>query len=1831
MKNQSTTSNRCNPYSTVLFPPSSVTDQVQNIIDSTLEEIQETNEKKSKKNFTYTLSDYISTFLKKPDKKDKTQNQNQSEEPKRQTPKFTKFDDMPTPSQHSVKLLNPINPGSVLKRPASAPPIQRELPTAPDPSHLMETPPERYLLPPFVWGKTAKQQSTSSDYEDVQQAPPPPVHRRRGRPRKNPLPDDYYSSHGNTNILRCHSAQLNMHGSSSATFISSNSGSSTKNQSKKNKNEQSSFLESPQKETSEISNIKTEKNLFSSSVENDFENSMSSNNTTPLRTSSSEASIKIEQPQKFKQRDSISSSDSNNESESDIEPDEVPTISEDRPPKLPEIIFPESDIDEICASRNKNSEYLVKFKGKAYKDAEWIPKDNLMENPDFAPTVLSFEQFGINSQTPYFNPLFQTPQRIIDYNDNLYLIKWTGLGYKYSTWESLDELNVPKANLISLTEKFEELKNQTKNDNELDITYQPININDQFSLDDLQNDVVDRLYNKFCSGSDTNLYGKIGSILRLEIAALLSVLKNRHSLYGPYLLVVASPILKLASSEMSTYTNLTVLTIPDDDDEEFNYIKENAFIFPNETPKFNIVVVSSSNFQRFANEYPQLNYIVSAIDTSEIAEYPLPSIHTIQSMMRITIKKRTAKEEVMDSQDDSTFLHSEFTIFSPMLKSQRALYQQTIADNIDIVTTPPSKIDKSRLYEVVTKLCSLANSPACLNSQEVVFKMANPMMKKKRFEDSGKMRVLKELISYAQTQNKRLMVMCRDPVVLDTLQLYVTAYDIPYVHVGALGLKRMKLDDFSPEAKVNKKIIVLAQFGKQSINWLPLMLDIIVVFDGVYNPMYYFSHAARKPRKRDCLIIRLLAEDSHEAYLGSCADHYEDLPMYDIFKAAAETFMRPARELVIANTKYLRNARYDTIFKSLPNSFQYIFDEEKSAKISSQPSKTDELDYEEKDSQFTQNAQRKKANFKSISSSSSTANFLKIPLSASPSKTAFFPPLPPKNKKNTENQEPSTSSSTQLVKRAEINSSKSSPDISIKSQINNHSSPTTKSILTKLESKTPKSDESDISNDEIEETDDQSPPPPKVISKPPIQPPNTSTSTPTSATNITPINISNANTSNSNATSQAKKAKSVQIESLPSTSSAVTNPPIQSFIKSEKPVFAQQIQTQNLPSHIQNFSNNSGGFGAINSSASAASIDKKFSSIKSVSSEPNLSHIQNSQMKKKRVLKRKIRLEPGQPIPPKPEHGTITIHHHHKRIGSSISSSSSRTGNQIQLHPTSSYTTMAGTKILEASSKGSSAVLSKNPLMSSTELFYKFAELPKSINPETKSPNWIDEDLDLLLILLSNHPWGQWSIFCNIMKNKYSPYSVREASYKIVTLLLNKSESENNHSFGLLRRVVTDHNKIKNENDNDNPAFNECISRNEGKRSIRFRLFKISCMLCVAIVMASSVNPPNDIYVSTPSIKTMPASWWTQIDDKQLIYYVWQNGFSLFACQGRLWSNKTIVHSSLLVQRFEALMKETENSILHKSNIVFPLALKDHFVTIINNEQEETAYKSMVGKVVNDFGFAEMDDICKLSGQIIDQAISNSFALTQCAQVQFIADFFDQIRYELLYPSFYYAEDYQLMESVEFHGRVHSSQSLLIQSMFNAKEYPDYDFNIIINKVKNIFENRKNEPFNHENTLLNSIGNFVPQMPFILSENLKITNLGEISLKGGFHNDKYIYPVGYEAITTFASTFEPNTVDKYICQIVDNGMENPIFKVTSMSKKTVFQDVKPDKVWKQIADKVSYINSMNMFESIKTPGHELFGLSFPTTLRLIQSMKGSDQCMKYRIRAFKVPFENAKH
>jgi hypothetical protein len=95
--------------------------------------------------------------------------------------------------------------------------------------------------------------------------------------------------------------------------------------------------------------------------------------------------------------------------------------------------------------------------------------------------------------------------------------------------------------------------------------------------------------------------------------------------------------------------------------------------------------------------------------------------------------------------------------------------------------------------------------------------------------------------------------------------------------------------------------------------------------------MYYFSHGQRKPKKRDCLVVRLLTADTHDAYLGGCVDHAgEAVSRYGIIKAAAMSVMRPMREVVQKRNRCPVNARFNQLFAETGLDFAALFADEAS-------------------------------------------------------------------------------------------------------------------------------------------------------------------------------------------------------------------------------------------------------------------------------------------------------------------------------------------------------------------------------------------------------------------------------------------------------------------------------------------------------------------------------------------------------------------------------------------------------------------------------------------------------------------------------------------------------------------------------------------------------------------------------------------------------------------------------------------------------------------------------------------------------------------------------------
>lgn len=742
--------------------------------------------------------------------------------------------------------------------------IYPELPPGPDPSLLIPTPPEHYLLPPKLWAKQAKEKISSSDYEEP--IPPPPImtKRKRGRPRKNPLPDpnEYNPRHATTyKTRRSYEEPPTPSPPPSPPSPSQNEG------------------------------INSKKVSFIDDDNDDLE-------------------VENEEDDEIKTRKLSDASDETT----------LPELPDDRPEKAPLVVFPETNIDEIVGAKGE-SQFYIKMKNESYNHLRWESKEELFKHPNGEKIYKGFKNLGIPTKPPYFNPLFTQPERLIDKLDNKVLIKWYGLKYKYSTWETEFSNN-------QLNSAFDSIKNPVK-PREPD-SFSTIDIHEQFSLDEYQEGVVNNLYQKFFERKDSLLLGNIGSILRLEFAALISVINEKHSITMPYLIIVDQVVYELAIEELSVYTPFQILGIPGDDLEEFEFIKNHCYVFQDKKPKFQVLVVSADIYDRFIEEYPPLNWVIAAVDGSEIVSHKI-SISNLKARMRLNIRRRDDKHEEIDSQDDTTNLHEEITVVCPMISSQKELYHSILSENLDLFISKPENADPSRLFEVTTKLSAISNIPALLKSQELVLKDNKAMaaLTRKGFVDSGKMRVLTELIYYSHRNNKRLMILCRDALIIDLLELYFNANGIQNIRITSLcQKKRIKLEEISQDAKANKKIVVIAVYSAKTVNWVALENDIIVVFDGTSNPMYYFAHTQRKPRRRECKIIRLLTGGTHELYLGACADHYEEVDHYDIFRAAALDFMIPKREEVTVSKKYPKCPHFDANFSYGDVKFQYLFDDE---------------------------------------------------------------------------------------------------------------------------------------------------------------------------------------------------------------------------------------------------------------------------------------------------------------------------------------------------------------------------------------------------------------------------------------------------------------------------------------------------------------------------------------------------------------------------------------------------------------------------------------------------------------------------------------------------------------------------------------------------------------------------------------------------------------------------------------------------------------------------------------------------------------------------------------
>lgn len=122
-----------------------------------------------------------------------------------------------------------------------------------------------------------------------------------------------------------------------------------------------------------------------------------------------------------------------------------------------------------------------------------------------------------------------------------------------------------------------------------------------------------------------------------------------------------------------------------------------------------------------------------------------------------------------------------------------------------------------------------------------------------------------------------------------------------------------------------------------------------------------------------------------------------------------------------------------------------------------------------------------------------------------------------------------------------------------------------------------------------------------------------------------------------------------------------------------------------------------------------------------------------------------------------------------------------------------------------------------------------------------------------------------------------------------------------------------------------------------------------------------------------------------------------------------------------------------------------------------------------------------------------------------------------------------------------------------------------------------------------------------------------------------FHTPNYIYPIGYKIIRFYWSMRQPNRRCRYICSIADVS-GRPEFRVLVQEPQKddiELRDSSPRAVWQRILEPLAQMRKENQLIQVfpkYVTGEDLFGLTEPAVVRILESLPGIETLTDYRFK-----------
>nr|XP_016939208.1 histone-lysine N-methyltransferase trr isoform X1 [Drosophila suzukii] len=141
--------------------------------------------------------------------------------------------------------------------------------------------------------------------------------------------------------------------------------------------------------------------------------------------------------------------------------------------------------------------------------------------------------------------------------------------------------------------------------------------------------------------------------------------------------------------------------------------------------------------------------------------------------------------------------------------------------------------------------------------------------------------------------------------------------------------------------------------------------------------------------------------------------------------------------------------------------------------------------------------------------------------------------------------------------------------------------------------------------------------------------------------------------------------------------------------------------------------------------------------------------------------------------------------------------------------------------------------------------------------------------------------------------------------------------------------------------------------------------------------------------------------------------------------------------------------------------------------------------------------------------------------------------------------------------------------------------------------------------------------------------NMTFLNVGQLlpHQLEAFHTPHYIYPIGYKVSRYYWCVLRPNRRCRYICSIAEAGCK-PEFRILvqdagDKEPEREFRDSSPSAVWQQILQPITRLRKVHKWLQLfpqHISGEDLFGLTEPAIVRILESLPGIETLTDYRFK-----------